>query len=313
MATVKHSWIKDMTNAVFEFENMNLHLSEPSLQSYLAYYSFDVTAFDEYRCGTVKAGERKLFLQAFLKNQAKGTVLFVHGYLDHSGGMSRTVNELLYNGYNVVTLDLPGHGFSQGEAGTIASFDEYVTAVKNSYDLIKLTLGLTHITGLGHSTGGAILFHAVSEKNISLERLLLVAPLYLPYRWTVFKGMLKMAGKIIPRSRRRFKKNSEDQVYRQFIKSDPLQIKWLKSDWMEAMDSWQKRITNCPVIHIPVYLLQGEKDTTVDGKKNILFYKRKCRDLQIAFFPHGRHQLLNEKDGLRKMVYERIMSFLSNS
>ncbi|MCR6096221.1 alpha/beta hydrolase [Salipaludibacillus agaradhaerens] len=307
-----HTWIKEMKNDVFNFNKLNPHLTTSSLQHYLAYYSFDITAFTTYRCGTVEVQEKKIFIQAFLRENSKGTIYFVHGYLDHTGGMSRTINKLLNDGYDVISLDLPGHGFSQGESGSIASFDDYVEAVEKGYYVIEETLNRQNIIGLGHSTGGGILFHAASENKVNLARLVLVAPLYIPYGWNMFKGVLKTAGKIIPRSKRRFKKNSEDYVYRDFIKNDPLQVKLLSSSWVLAMEEWQKRIISCPILDIPVYCLQGGKDTTVDWKKNVSFYEQKCRRIQIALFPNGRHQLLNESNVVREFVYERIRSYLED-
>ncbi|SES32242.1 alpha/beta hydrolase [Salipaludibacillus aurantiacus] len=305
------SWVKDMEKEELDFQVNNPHLSSPVLQNYLSYYSFDLPSFNTYRCGTFKAGDKKIFIQAFLKKEPKGTVYFVHGYLDHTGGMSRTVNYLLAHGYEVVTLDLPGHGFSQGESGTVASFEEYIQAVRGGYELVSKSLKKEWIIGLGHSTGGAILFHAASEEKIRLEKLVLVAPLYHPYQWNLVKGSLKMMGKFIRKQKRRFKKNSNDHLYQSFIKKDPLQVQWLKSDWLTAMEKWQQQIITCPVLNIPVYFLQGEKDTTVDWKENVAFYLKKCTRIQVVYFPGGRHQLLNEREGIRNLVHKRILSFLN--
>jgi alpha-beta hydrolase superfamily lysophospholipase len=280
-------WIEKMNQATFDLDEINPHESYQFLQEYLSFYRFNMTDIDVYRCGTIGTTDQNIFIQAFIKKKSKGTVLFVHGYLDHTGGLSQTVNVLLANDYDVITIDLPGHGFSQGESGAIATFDEYVDAVKKGYEFICESLNPAHLFGVGHSTGAAILFHAVSKQKVELERLVLVAPLYFPYRWNLVKGMIRMVGKVIPKQKRRFKKNSQDEKYREFIKNDPLQVKWLKTDWLMAMEDWQKHIIYCSILRIPVYFIQGGKDTTVDYKRNVTFYQQKCRDLQIAFFSKG--------------------------
>lgn len=201
-----YTWIKEINDAAFNFNKLNPHITTSSLQHYLTYYSFDMTAFTTYRCGSVEVKGKKIFIQAFLHEKSKGTIYFVHGYLDHTGGMSRTINMLLLDGYDVISLDLPGHGFSQGESGSIASFDDYVEAVEKGYHVIKKTLKRQNVIGLGHSTGGGILFHAASENKLNLARLVLVAPLYIPYGWNMYKGVLKTAGKVVTKSKRRFKK-----------------------------------------------------------------------------------------------------------
>lgn len=306
-------WVKEMNEATFHLDEINPHETNPYIQEYLSFYRFNMSSFDEYRCGTVDSNGQKVFIQTFLKGKSKGTVLFVHGYLDHTGGLSQTVNELLANNYEVVTIDLPGHGFSQGESGTVATFDKYVTAVQKGFEFVRETITPSKLFGVGHSTGGAILFHAATEQKVDLERLVLVAPLYFPYRWNLVKGVVRILGKAIPKQKRRFKKNSQDIEYRKFIKKDPLQVKWLKTDWLTAMVDWQKSIIYCSILQIPVYFIQGGRDTTVDYKKNVNFYKQKCRNLQIAFFPSGRHQLLNERDKVRIHVYERMISFLNKT
>lgn len=303
-------WIEQMKKESYQFHEPNPHLRFSSVQKYLSYYSFDIQALHEYRCGRVTSSGQEIFIQAFLKKKSKGTIFFVHGYLDHTGGLSRTVNFLLRSGYQVVTVDLPGHGLSQGEPGTISTFDDYVQAVNDSYELFKKELEISRLIGFGHSTGAAILFHVASEKTVRLNQLVLVAPLYFPYRWSVTRGTLKFIGKFIHKSKRRFKKNSEDQKYRKFVKEDPLQGQQLKSAWVLAMEQWQGHIVDCPILDTPVYFLQGGKDTTVDWKENIKFYTHKCRDIQVAYFPSGRHQLLNEQASIRHHVYNRINYFL---
>ncbi|MGJ9381616.1 alpha/beta fold hydrolase [Salipaludibacillus sp. CF4.18] len=306
----KFPWIEQMKKESYRFDDSNPHLRFSSVQKYLSFYSFDMQELHEYRCGRVTSSGEEVFIQGFLKKEPKGTVFFVHGYLDHTGGLSHTVNDLLENNYQVVTVDLPGHGFSQGEPGTISTFDDYVQAVKDCCDVFRNELSISGFIGLGHSTGGAILFHAASEKIVPLDKLILVAPLYFPYRWNITKGTLKFIGKFIHKSKRRFKKNSEDEKYRKFVRGDPLQVQQLKSDWVLAMEKWQENIVECPILNTPVYLLQGGKDTTVDWNENIEFYTHKCRDILVAYFPAGRHQLLNEQASIRHHVYNRISWFL---
>ncbi|UCZ51553.1 alpha/beta hydrolase [Bacillus shivajii] len=307
----KYQWVEEMERSTFNLYEKNPHFHYECLQSYLAFYHFSVQFIDEYRCGTIKVNGKKQFLQLFLKENPKDTVFFVHGYLDHSGGLSRTVNHLLEENYQVVMLDLPGHGFSEGEEGRISNFENYVLAVENGYEYIKETLKIDEVAGLGHSTGAAILFHASTERKVNLSRLILVAPLYLPYRWNVFKGFLLLLGKFVSKKKRSFKKNSDDFFYQNFIKNDPLQVKILQADWLVALEKWQGEIVNCPKGRMPTYLLQGTKDTTVEWKRNITFYQEKCDDFQAVLFEGGRHQLLNERIEIRHHVHQRISSFLT--
>ncbi|MBU9714828.1 alpha/beta fold hydrolase [Evansella tamaricis] len=305
-------WIDNIKDSDLCLREVNPHYHNKDLQSYLSYYRFATEKIDEYRCGLLKVNSKNLFIQFFLKDYSKATIFLVHGYLDHSGGLSRTINFLLENDYQVVVLDLPGHGFSEGEEGVISNFKDYLVAVEEGYRNIHEFISVSLLYGFGHSTGGALLFHAASENKIQLNGIILVAPLFYPYRWNLIKGFLLFIGKYIPRKKRSFKKNSNDRVYRNFIKHDPLQVKVLQSAWVRAMNEWQADFTDCPNLDHPVYFIQGTKDKTVDWQKNIAFYRNKCSKFQVALFQRGRHQLLNERVEIRELVHRQVVSLLNS-
>ena len=49
---------------------------------------------------------------------ARGVVHIVHGYLDHTGIQEPLIKAITDNGFTVRTIDLPGHGVSQGVRAT---------------------------------------------------------------------------------------------------------------------------------------------------------------------------------------------------
>ncbi|SDN32097.1 alpha/beta hydrolase [Alkalicoccus daliensis] len=304
------SWITALKESQMDFSIRDPHLRNQPVQQYLAFYNFDITLFDSYQCGFVSNEYSPLYIQYFQKNKSAQVVLYIHGYLDHTGGASKTINFLLKEGYSVLALDLPGHGLSPGESGSIASFNEYVEAVETAYKIAEDFAAGAPVSGVGHSTGAAVLFHAACKNNYSFKKLILVAPLYLPYRWKSTKGFIKAAGKVFSRQKRRFKKNSNDKLYNQFIKNDPLQGKWLQLEWTKALEFWQKDIFNCSVYEGEVIILQGTKDTTVEWKKNLEFFRKKGANVDITVFPGARHQLLNESQVHREKAEQLIKESL---
>ncbi|QKS71314.1 alpha/beta hydrolase [Paenalkalicoccus suaedae] len=306
-------WIEHIQKHTLSLDESNPHLHNEDLLAYLSFYSFHMDRVHTYRCGFVPSAHFRIFTQLFSRKKAKGLVVLVHGYLDHAGGLSKTVNHLLEDGYDVLTLDLPGHGMTEGGNGSIRTFDEYVQAIIDVCETSTYYVKQTTIIGMGHSTGAAMLFHTACQNKIKFDRLIFVAPLFMPFRWTLVKGIIKAAGKVRPRSRRRFKRNSADRTYHSFIKKDPLQSKWLHADWLLAMEAWQSSIENCLVYKNPVYLIQGTKDTTVEWPVNIRFFRKKCKNIQVMLLPEGRHQLLNERGLYREIIMERISQFLRQS
>ena len=103
---------------------------------------------------------------------AKPTVVFVHGAgLDHSsfGLQSRYFG---YHGWNVVAVDLPGHGRSEGPPiPTISGMADWVLEVLDHLKIEKAAL-------VGHSMGSLIALDAAARHPKRVEKIALVAVAY---------------------------------------------------------------------------------------------------------------------------------------
>ena len=103
---------------------------------------------------------------------AKPTVAFVHGAgLDHSsfGLQSRYFG---YHGWNVLALDLPGHGRSEGPPiATIGGMAEWVISALEKLGVEKAVL-------VGHSMGSLIALDAAARYPKRVEKIALVGVAY---------------------------------------------------------------------------------------------------------------------------------------
>ncbi len=95
------------------------------------------------------------------------TVLLVHGWNGHTGNFSRIVPSLIEEGYNVIGIDLPGHGFSSGRYSNI------VLSAKMVRRLI-LEIGNPDFI-ITHSFGGAVATVA-QELGVEAKKLVYIAP-----------------------------------------------------------------------------------------------------------------------------------------
>ncbi|MGH8738168.1 MAG: alpha/beta fold hydrolase, partial [Burkholderiales bacterium] len=99
---------------------------------------------------------------------ARPTIVFLHGAgLDHSwfGLQSRYFG---YHGRNVLALDLPGHGRSEGPP--LASVAEAADWVARLLDM----LGLGKAALIGHSMGALIALECAARHPVRVERIALV-------------------------------------------------------------------------------------------------------------------------------------------
>ena len=131
--------------------------SNTALQSYVNFYRLPIPN-DELQllAGHLSDGDKQTHIMAWQPVGAKGTVVLVHGYLDHTGLYRNLIAELIRRQFAVVCFDLIGHGLSSGERGYIADYSEYVRQLNQ---VIQATSELFPgpLQGIGQSTGGAIL------------------------------------------------------------------------------------------------------------------------------------------------------------
>ncbi len=100
---------------------------------------------------------------------AKPTVVFIHGVLnDHSVWILQS-RYLANHGYNVLAVDLPGHGKSAGNCPrTVEDAAAFIIALLDAAQIDKAAL-------VGHSWGSLIALHAAGTAPARVSHLALVA------------------------------------------------------------------------------------------------------------------------------------------
>ena len=106
-----------------------------------------------------------------------GVILFYHGYSSFGGKYSTVAKRFVDRGYDYLTLDVNGHGQSEGLHGYIASV-ESLLAVCKKFALVAKGMYPkgTHFHALGNSMGGAIAISLALDEPDLFKSLLLVAP-----------------------------------------------------------------------------------------------------------------------------------------
>jgi pimeloyl-ACP methyl ester carboxylesterase len=116
------------------------------------------------------AGKRAVaYTAAHELERAKPTVAFVHGAgLDHSwfGLQSRYFG---YHGWNVLALDLPGHGRSEGPPlASIEAMADWISEVLKRTGIAKASI-------VGHSMGSLVALEFAARHPTQAERIALIA------------------------------------------------------------------------------------------------------------------------------------------
>ncbi|MCW7480238.1 alpha/beta hydrolase [Leptospira kanakyensis] len=111
--------------------------------------------------------EKEHHIQYFHWKGEGKTILLVHGWNGHTGNFARIVPALLEEGYNVIGIDLPGHGFSTGRYSNI------VLSAKMVRRLVSEVGNPDYI--ITHSFGGAVATVA-QELGVLAQKLVYIAP-----------------------------------------------------------------------------------------------------------------------------------------
>ncbi|MBU8880872.1 alpha/beta hydrolase [Bacillus sp. FJAT-29790] len=283
----------------------------PDLKTYLNYYRFNIENVD-YHFGKIEIDATKVMVQMFSPEQSIGTVILLHGYLDHVGILKNIIQHLIDHQYRVISYDLLGHGLSEGEKASVNSFSDYVLTLEKLMKKTRREIS-GPFYGIGHSTGGAILINYVLKlEEFHFDKVILIAPLIRSNFWLFSKVSyyLMKPFPFIKEIRRHFRENSSDEQFLDFIKNDPLQSKAIPINWLHSLIHWNKEIQTYNPTNKKTLLIQGTKDKTVEWEYNLNFIKKRFPNLHITLINNGRHQLFNEKPEIRDEVFRNIVSFL---
>ena len=273
---------------------------------YLRHYHIELTSFApgvRHCMGTVATNGYRIAAHYWLHPVPRGTAFVVHGYFDHVGLYGHLIRHLLARQLNVVAFDLPGHGLSDGERVTIASFDHYTEVLESILARAAALPAPWH--GVGQSTGGAILLKHLldGEHPRPLDRIALLAPLVHPRHW----GLNRLVYLALHRWRkaidRKFMVNSGDPEFLDFVqRRDPLQERHIPLEWIGAMKHWAEELQRLPPSPHPAIVVQGDADTTLDWRYNLRVLHNKLPNGRFYLVPRAQHHLINEAEPIRAQV-----------
>lgn len=305
----------------FAPEFVGISREDPLLAAYLGCYQLDFSARVpgvRHALGTIDAAGFRIATQYWLPPHARGTLLVVHGYYDHVGIYRHAIEFGLQHGLAILAFDLPGHGLSSGERAAIDSFDQYGDVLEQLLRVARPYLPSPWY-GLGQSTGGAVLLnhlwrYEVSRSQPWLDYRTLCAPLILPRGWgcgRIAYNLLHRWLKTLPRGRSR---SSHDAEFIRFIDElDCLQSRRLSVRWVGAMKQWDQQFQHCSPLGLPLLVVQGTEDETVDWRYNLQQLRVRLPAAEIVMIEGAGHQLVNEREDFRRQVFAQISRFFFNS
>ncbi len=288
----------------------------PDATAYFDYYGLDFSAeYPElrHRLGYIQSGDHRLALQTWVQPGATATVHLVHGYFDHVGLYSHLVRYGLDRGSNVVAFDLPGHGLSTGPRAEISDFAEYRQAMLDVLAASAELPGPRQV--IAQSTGGAAVmdFLQCAGQPEAFDAVILLAPLVWPHGWRRISLAYQMLHRFVDAVPRKFAENSQDPEFLEFLPTDPLQHDQIPVCWVGALKHWLKAFLARPPCEVPVLVVQGDNDGTVDWRRNLPELRRRFPKARVEILPTGMHHLVNESGPVRERMLAVITDYLDSA
>lgn len=245
---------------------------------------------------------------------AKAVVLLVHGLGEHCQRYEHLAEYLNQHGYALSSMDLPGHGKSEGERGHIDSFDHYQDAVLKLHEITQSTFPSTPIVLLGHSMGGLIatrllLKHEDKFAAAMLSGAAIQSPQE-PPAWQV--AIIKAIGKFLPKMKMLAldaSRVSRDPTVVEKYMNDPLISKGkLSAQFLVGMtNGMQECKDHANKITLPLLIMHGSADVmTAPAGSELLFDSVSSDDKQLKLYDGLYHEIFNEPE------YESIFAEVVN-
>ena len=309
-------------NRALDFEQCS-----DSLREYFQRYHFDQLV-DETHCnyhvGRAQLAGYECVAHTWFPDRFghSDTVVITHGLFDHAGLYLHLVRRLLLQHYTVVLVDFPGHGLSEGRPASIGDFSEYAAVLAATMMLLKRSERFAEVSLIGQSTGASAILYFVMDQayDHNIKCISLLAPLVRPRNWPLVRVSYTLAKYFVKDVPRKFTVNSHHQEFCDFLKNeDPLQVRRIPLLWIRAMITWvdyfqtQTRLLGEHKINqrsIPVLIIQGATDDTVDWKYNLEVIKKHFKYPSQVIVNDMAHHIVNEAPERREFAFTALLKFL---
>jgi alpha-beta hydrolase superfamily lysophospholipase len=282
-----------------------LTMSSPILQEYSAHFAFEEYLPDDFDyqhyLGKIEwKKDEYVGVNFFQISEPRGHMVLFHGFLGSQALWRNTLGRFLVQGYNLVMVDLPGHGFATGIRGAIDDFDDYGLLINAALDwyLARVPEAKALILG-GHSTGATGIIQYLKKPMHPIAGIFMVNPLLHHVYWDVGQIAAFFLQGLAPYHRPLFTPDAY------------LGPTFFPASWPVRLGEWNSRLPKSIPLGIPLYIHQGENDEVVDFKHNLPRLQKLFPQAQIQLRPELGHTSLLE-DKRSQVILDDIQTFLDS-
>ncbi|MEB2777613.1 alpha/beta hydrolase [Algoriphagus sp. D3-2-R+10] len=262
----------------------------------------------------------ELYLQAWMVDSPKASLLLVHGLGEHSSRYFHLVEKLNDIGISVFTFDGRGHGKSamDGPTAYFESYEDYLKDIDSLFGKVKSYVPNVPAFIYGHSMGGGLVAAYALKYKPETAGVILSSPAIKEAEGT--SKILITLSRVISKY---FPKLKALQLDAKKISRIPQEIAKYLNDPLVYTGAVPARTgyellqvmlyiqENASKFVLPVLLIHGSADGLTNPKgSEMLFEKASSSDKTLRIFPGGYHELINDLD--REEVMKLIVSWISD-
>jgi len=232
----------------------------------------------------------------------KATVCLIHGFGEHAGRYHHVAEVFNKKGLNLYSLDLIGHGRSDGKRGDIPSFDTFLEEValllkkaKNDYPNLPLFL-------YGHSMGGGIVGKYILSRNTDALKAVLMTSPWLDltheapkYKVVMGKFLLKLGVNITENAGLDPDHLSRDlSVGENYFKDPLVHNKISARTFSEATANGEWVLGHAHQNQLPLLIAHGDDDNITNFEASKRMAEKAGEPASFKAWPGARHETHNE-------------------
>jgi lysophospholipase len=266
-----------------------------------------------------------------------GALVVVDGRTEFMAKYAEVFYDLRDTGFSFYIYDHRGQGessrlLSDRQKGHVEHFDDYVEDLHLFLETVVKPKPGRGVFLLSHSMGGTVSVLHERKYPGTVSGMILCSPMFsvntAPFPPLVAKilsrvmDLLGFGSRYVPGGQpydhhHSFENNdltdsfARYELNRRRVEENPkVALGGPTFSWLaEAFAAMERIKTDTPPLRIPMLLLVGEEDTVVGQKVQKQFCSNQPHCSLIAL-PHGKHELLMEKDQVRDAVLRHIRDFL---
>lgn len=243
--------------------------------------------------------------------ETKAVVAIVHGMGEHAMRYQHVADFFNQQGIAVISLDLRGHGTSEGKKGHTPDYEMLMNDLDLFLRYAEEQFPSQPLILYGHSMGGNLVLNYLIRKQKKLAAAIVTAP-YLklafePPAWKVSLGKLTsgiLPSLTQPTGLETAAISRDPEVVRKY-EADPLvHDKITSSFFVNVHFAGPYAIENAQKICIPLLLMHGLEDRLTSPKGTEAFGKNASDKCTIKLWPGLYHELHNEPEKEEVLQFE---------